>query len=190
MHWLFILPSLFHFSLQAPSPPPEPSSSLVSRAYMQSPHTTSLKRRLYYNAKQRRSKRQTTTSATIIDNTQLRFLVPISFGDGGTLDAELDTGSSDTWLIQTGFQCYSSNSFSATSLEPQSYCNFGGTYSPGSTFEAINGVHQRSCYGNGARCVAGPLGWTSVTIAGVTVPQQVVGAPNQVRPQRSPHESH
>jgi aspergillopepsin I len=114
----------------------------------------------------------------------LKYLLPIAFGNQ-TLDAELDTGSSDTWLIQTGFQCYdtadqTTNTFS--SPEPASSCNFGGTYSPDAAFEPEEGLFQLSCYGSSAentqRCVGGEVGVTSVTLCGLTVPQQLVGAPN------------
>jgi len=163
--------------LAAAIPVVERSLNLSPRDHTVSPYTSSIKRRVHNKPHPLLRKRQTT--ASIVDNEQLKFLLPITFGTQ-TLDAELDTGSSDTWLIQSGFTCYSSNTFSASSELTESQCNFGGTYTPDSTFTPLSGVTQLSCYGDGARCVAGPLGYSSVSLCGLTIPSQLVGVPSQV----------
>jgi hypothetical protein len=183
MKCLCLLLALTQVSVQLPQP--GPLSKLVTRAHTVSPYSSSLKH-LSQHSSSRLSRRQSQGSGSIIDNKRSKYLLPITFGTQ-TLNAELDTGSSDTWLIQTGFQCYetaiqSTNTFS--SPEPASACNFGGTYSPDATFEPVDGFYQLSCYGTSAentqRCVGGEIGVTSVTLCGLTVPQQLVGAPTRV----------
>lgn len=186
MQYLFILLACIQLSSQLPHP--GLFSSLVPREHISSPYTSKLLRRSS-STSQRLGKRQATTSgsAQITDNEGIKYLIPISFGSQ-TFLSEIDTGSSDTWLMQTGYQCYqtydtSSDSF--TGPESESNCNFSPTYTPDADFEIISEIFQFGCYGQSGesslRCVEGPLGYTSVTIAGLTVPQQIVGAPNQVR---------
>src|SRR4051812_28717207 len=169
MKSLSILLVFAQLSVQLPhagvSPP------LVSRGHTYSPYSSDIKR---------------LGSGSIIDNERVKFLLPITFGDQ-TLDAELDTGSSDTWLIRTGYLCYNTFNLSSQSFvtaEPPGDCNFGPTYTPGPDFTPIPGIFEESCYGSESegtsRCVVGPFGTTSVTICGLTIPQQVVGAPDLV----------
>lgn len=183
MKCLCLLLALIQLSVQLPRP--GPPSDLVPQTHTVSPYSSNLKR-LSHRSSPRLDRRQTQGSGSIIDNERSKYLLPITFGSQ-TLDAELDTGSSDTWLIETGFQCYetadqSTNTFS--SPQPASSCNFGGTYNPDATFEPVNGLYQLSCYGTSAentqRCVGGEVGVTSVTLCGLTAPQQLVGAPNLV----------
>jgi hypothetical protein len=182
MNYLFLLLTLTQLSTQLPWP--GSSSALVRRAHNFSPYSSSF-RRVSSHSSRRLGRRQTEGSGSIINNAYLKYLLPITFGDQ-TLDAEIDTGSSDTWLIQSGFQCYQTfdrSSESFTGLESPIDCNFGGTYTPDAEFEPIEGVEQLSCYGQTEttlRCVEGPLGITPVTICGLTVPEQTVGAPDQV----------
>ena len=179
MYWLIVLSLLLACTHQRPNDSP---SALELRSHSLSPYSAPLKRR--YRTLPRHSLLTRQKPASLIDNIQQRFLIPIKFGGGPILDAEVDTGSSDTWLIQTGFQCYDSSSFSPDGLVDESDCNFGGTYTPDFGFTPLQGVHLQACYGNGARCVQGPLGTAYVTIAGLLVPHQVVGTPNQVSHQR------
>jgi hypothetical protein len=182
MNYLFLLLTLTHLSTQLPWP--GLSSNLVRRAHNYSPYTSSF-RRVSSHSSRRLGRRQTEGSGSIIDNAYLKYLLPITFGNQ-TLDAEIDTGSSDTWLIQSGFQCYQTydqSSASFTGLEAPIDCNFGGTYTPDAEFEPIAGIEQLSCYGQSEstlRCVEGPLGTTPVTICGLTVSEQIVGAPDLV----------
>jgi len=153
----------------------ERSPSLSRRTRVVSPYSSDLKRRKS-NLPHRLIKRQQIGDAGIIDDRQLNFLAQISFGDQ-TFDAILDSGSSDTWLIQTGFTCYDPSSGAQVD---ESYCNFGPTWTPDSSFTEYDNVNIRSAYGDGKRYIAGPLGYADVTLAGLTVPSQTVGAPNIV----------
>ena len=106
----------------------------------------------------------------IVGISRQKYLFPLSLGTE-TFDVELDTGSSDTWLMGTGFQCYDNitSDFNFTGPVAQSKCNFGATYTPGADFSTWKNIVEISCYGNGYRCVSGPFGHVDVTIAGVTV---------------------
>lgn len=141
--------------------------------------------------------RRSSETRNIIDNLRVKYVVPITVG-GQTLNAEIDTGSSDTWFVQTGYQCYhtfeNSSQTVITTLNSTA-CNFGPTFTLGTDFVPDDDIHQFTCYGSGAgtrRCVFGPLGYTNITINGFTAPHQLIGAVNQVsvRVMESPPKSH
>jgi hypothetical protein len=126
-----------------------------------------------------------TRAGNIIDNEKQKYLFPIEIG-GSTFNIEVDTGSSDTWIIQTGFECYESyvDAKGFVTSEAASECNFGPSYSPGDEFSPIDGIVQLTCYGETTektlRCVEGPFGYADVSLGGLEIPQQVIGAPNMV----------
>lgn len=97
------------------------------------------------------------------------YLVSIEWGSE-SYTAILDTGSSDTWLIQSGFTCLDAND----QQQPDSTCNFGppftGTYNDGQ----INDKNFNISYGDG-EFVSGTVGYEDVTLAGITVSKQEVG---------------
>lgn len=135
---------------------------------------------------------ETTSWGQLQDNAQrAKYLLPVEV-EGQTFDLEIDTGSSDTWIIQTGFSCwdtYDGDANSFTGPESQSECNFGATYTPGYGYNTIADVYELSCYGQtetNRRCVSGPFGLASLSFAGYTVDNQVLGAPDLVCCQ-SPH---
>lgn len=98
------------------------------------------------------------------------YLVDITFG-GQDVTVILDTGSSDTWLIQSGFQCTDS---SGNSVD-ESQCQFGPVYNGGFTSQ-ISDENFKISYGDG-EFVTGNMGYQDVTIAGITVPNQEVREP-------------
>jgi hypothetical protein len=98
----------------------------------------------------------------------VEYLTQITFGQTN-VDVIVDTGSSDTWLIESDFQCVDANN----APQPQSTCNFGPTY-PG-TFGSsqIPNVNFNISYGDG-EFVTGNFGTINITVASITVPQQTV----------------
>ena len=163
-----ILSVLTGLSVQLPHP--GKPKSLDRRTYGTSQYSTTISR-----------------SNNVVDNQRLKYLLPVTVA-GSTFDLEFDTGSSDTWIIQTGFDCFD-NYVSGQGLdgftgpEPESVCNFGQTYSPGSEFSQVDGIVDISCYGsneNSQRCVAGPFGYAPISFAGLNIPSQLIGAPNLV----------
>ena len=187
---------LLFTQLSTQLPWPQGSSELVSRGHTYSPHTSNLKRMAPSTSRSLRRRqwgdwgdgKPSTTggSAAIIDNERLKYLLPVTIGNQ-TLDLEIDTGSSDTWAIQTGFKCFktsNTSTFAFLTPEPDSFCNFGPSFTPGESFQPLNSIVQYSCYGQGnegtKRCVGGEFGKVTVNILVVQIPQQIVGAPKNV----------
>ncbi|KAL8716451.1 MAG: hypothetical protein Q9220_000358 [cf. Caloplaca sp. 1 TL-2023] len=103
----------------------------------------------------------------------IQYYTNITFGPQ-TFEAIVDTGSSDTWLVQTGFQCVDVQSLITY---PEAECAFGPTYTPSSTFSQIPGENFQIKYGDG-ESLTGILGTEDVTLAGITVRNQEVGIVN------------
>ena len=91
-----------------------------------------------------------------------------------SFQAVVDTGSSDTWVIQNGYQC--SDPSSGDILSTAS-CDFGPTYQKSSTFSQIPNENFHQSYDDG-ESLSGTLGTENVTIAGITVPQQEIAVVN------------
>jgi Eukaryotic aspartyl protease len=96
------------------------------------------------------------------------YLVPIEWA-GTSVNAILDTGSSDTWLIQSGFQCVDANGNSVA----ESTCNFGPPFNGNFNEGSIKNENFNISYGDG-EYVNGNLGYEDVTVAGITVKKQEV----------------
>ena len=101
------------------------------------------------------------------------FLAPITFGTQSFM-AILDSGSSDTWLAETGFQCLN---LTTNVLQPEAECDFGPLYSRSTTFTPISDENFNVSYADG-EFLTGTLGNEHVTIAGITVDKQEVGVVN------------
>jgi hypothetical protein len=83
----------------------------------------------------------------------------------------LDTGSADTWLLDSKYQCLSPVGLP----QPRSACGYSGpTYTPASTFKPIPNQFMAVAYGG--RVVDGAIGTESVTLAGLTATNQTIGA--------------
>ncbi|KAK5000088.1 hypothetical protein LTR66_000988 [Elasticomyces elasticus] len=104
-----------------------------------------------------------------------RFDVEVQFGNQ-TFLLLLDTGSSDTWVLQTGWQCINATD---NSVLPQATCAYGNkTYDITSTFEQIPNEWLGVQYGIGV--ATGVMGYEDVTLGGITVRHQEVGIANRV----------
>jgi aspergillopepsin I len=90
------------------------------------------------------------------------YLIDIQFQDQWH-KAILDTGSSDTWLIQDGFQCTDSQGQNVD----RSQCGFGAPYTGGYIWQAQDQNFQ-IVYGDG-EYVQGSTGWADITVGGITV---------------------
>ncbi|MCJ1374978.1 hypothetical protein MMC20_006211 [Loxospora ochrophaea] len=109
------------------------------------------------------------TPITPVEMSQV-FLAGISFGTE-TVQAVIDTGSSDTWLAETGFQCV--NVTTDADL-PEADCYFGPLYNISSTFIQIPDENFNISYADG-EFLTGIVGHEKVTVANITVPSQEVG---------------
>ncbi|KAJ6023712.1 hypothetical protein N7540_004509 [Penicillium herquei] len=89
----------------------------------------------------------------------------------------VDTGSSDTYVVKQGFVCIDP----ATNLEiVQEACRYSQTYNQSSTFHVIPNQTFGVQYGNGI--ASGVMVYEDVTLAGITVPGQVIGIANHSTP--------
>ncbi|MGI4850517.1 MAG: pepsin-like aspartyl protease [Janthinobacterium lividum] len=82
----------------------------------------------------------------------------------------MDTGSSDTWLAENGFQCVN---LTTGADEPEAACAFGPLYTVSSTFSQIPDENFNITYGDG-EFLTGIMGYENVTLAGINVPKQEV----------------
>lgn len=100
------------------------------------------------------------------------YLVPIEWG-GDSYTAILDTGSSDTWLIQSGFTCLDANG----QQQSESSCNFGPPFTGSYDDGQISDKNFNISYGDG-EFVSGTVGYEDITLAGLTVSKQEVSRPH------------
>lgn len=101
------------------------------------------------------------------------YFTNIIFGTE-TFQAVVDTGSSDTWLVQKGFRCVDVQT-EVPLPEPQ--CKFGTPYTSSPTFKQIPGENFDIGYGDG-EALTGIVGTEDITLAGITVTSQEVGIVN------------
>lgn len=114
------------------------------------------------------------TSVTYVAE-DLTFVTNLEFGKQ-SFQAQIDTGSSDTWLVGNGFQCVDEAS---GAQESESECMFGPTYTISPTFKRIPNEHFRINYGGGG-FFTGIVGNETVTLAGITVEDQEVAVVDYV----------
>ncbi|KAJ5715590.1 uncharacterized protein N7483_012771 [Penicillium malachiteum] len=90
----------------------------------------------------------------------------------------VDTGSSDTYVVKQGFVCIDQT----TNLEiAQEACQYGSqAYIESSTYHVIPNQTFGVQYGNGI--ASGVMAYEDVTLAGITVPEQVVGIADHSTP--------
>ncbi|PWY82099.1 acid protease [Aspergillus heteromorphus CBS 117.55] len=98
------------------------------------------------------------------------FATEITIGSD-TFDVIVDTGSSDTWVVEKGFTCIDLDTGRETT---ESDCEFGSTWSPDSNFKEISGEEFDIEYGDG-EYLFGVMGTESITLAGITVDSQTMG---------------
>ncbi|EIN11159.1 acid protease [Punctularia strigosozonata HHB-11173 SS5] len=104
-----------------------------------------------------------------------RYYADIDVG-GQDFKVLVDTGSSDTWLIQKGFSCFDID----FNPETEDECGFGTAgFDPSQspTFVPLVGKNLNITYGDGTFAV-GPVGTDTMTVGGLTVTAQEFGVPN------------
>nr|GAT49690.1 acid protease [Mycena chlorophos] len=88
----------------------------------------------------------------------------------------IDTGSSDTWVAQKGFNCFDLNGNPISEAD----CAFGTAgFDPtaSKTFKPFPNVSFNITYGDG-EFLSGPVGFDTVSVGGLTVKSQEIGVPN------------
>lgn len=96
------------------------------------------------------------------------FAAEVTFGTQ-TFEFVVDTGSSDTWVVESVFSCVDPDTSEA---ETQDYCAFGPTFTVDETFAKISGENFNISYSDG-EFLTGVMGWENVTVAGISVNQTV-----------------
>ncbi|KAJ6622083.1 aspartic peptidase domain-containing protein [Mycena sp. CBHHK59/15] len=102
------------------------------------------------------------------------YLTNITVG-GQNFSVIVDSGSSDTWIIQKGYSCFN---LSGSPVSADT-CAFGTTGFDPSESEMFELLPNASCYiryGSGVYLL-GPAGFETVTIGGMTVTHQEIGVP-------------
>jgi aspergillopepsin I len=96
------------------------------------------------------------------------FATNITFGTE-TFESIVDTGSSDTWIIKTGFTCVN---ISNSAVLPKADCQFGPTYNVTDTFKQIPDENFNITYADG-EFLTGIVGYENITLAEIKVRQEV-----------------
>ncbi|RAL10164.1 pepsin-like aspartic protease [Aspergillus homomorphus CBS 101889] len=105
------------------------------------------------------------------------FDVDVTFGNQ-IFQLLVDTGSSDTYVMRSGFTCINAT----TNLEiPEADCLYSAkTYDQSCTYRQIQNETFGVQYGNGI--ASGVMAYEDITLAGITVEGQAVGIADQSNP--------
>jgi Eukaryotic aspartyl protease len=101
------------------------------------------------------------------------YLTEVKFG-GQDFVAVIDTGSADTWLVGTGFQCVGA----AGSALSQASCRFGKVYNKTSSYIDVNDHSFSTKYADG-ETLQGKIGRETVSLGGIIVQNQTVAIVNK-----------
>lgn len=102
------------------------------------------------------------------------YLTPITIG-GQDFLAVVDTGSSDTWVIQEGYKC----TMPPTPGTAAGECGFGKAYKQSPTFAAKG--NERFSITYSSESAAGVMGTETITLGGITVKDQKFALINTAR---------
>jgi hypothetical protein len=101
------------------------------------------------------------------------YLTTMQFGDEA-FRLVIDTGSSDTWLAGSNFQCISMLTKAATSA---SSCRLARTYNVTKTYKKVPNLHFNISYADG-EFLNGDMGQETIGFGGIVVPEQEFGLVN------------
>ena len=95
--------------------------------------------------------------------------------DGQPISLLFDTGSSDTWAVKSNFSCVTQ--IGSQNKSP-SACAWGPNFVHDFRYGATPDLHFKVAFGSG-EVVSGPLGRSDISVAGITVQQQLCGLANR-----------
>jgi hypothetical protein len=116
------------------------------------------------------TKLQNGTADLLSINAGSVFLAPLNAG-GETFYVVIDTGSSDTWLVNNEFTCVDPDD---SAVIDESQCAFGPSYSLTATAKQIDNRNFNISYADGER-LNGEIITEDLTFAGITVENQTMG---------------
>jgi hypothetical protein len=116
------------------------------------------------------TKLQNGTADLLSINAGSVFVAPLDAG-GETFYVVIDTGSSDTWLINNEYTCVDPTD---SAVIDESQCGFGPTYSVSATAKQIDNRNFNISYADGER-LNGQMITEDLTFAGITVENQTMG---------------
>lgn len=135
----------------------------------QPPHSLLLRPRSAANATQ-----PEVANLTTVRGIQIEYDVDVTIG-GQVFPLQVDTGSSDLWVLASDYVCLNETS---NATLPTEACGYGPkTYIESPTLSIVQGEFFGEQLGGGR--VSGLLGLEEVTLAGITVHQQHVGIVNK-----------
>ena len=85
-----------------------------------------------------------------------------------------DSGSSDTWAVKSNFTCISQI---GSQEQPAASCAWGPSFIDGFRYGENPDLHFSVSFGSG-ESATGPLGRSDISVAGITVKQQLCGLAN------------
>ncbi|KAJ7789177.1 acid protease, partial [Mycena olivaceomarginata] len=122
------------------------------------------------------SSRSSPGNTVVLDgsDSDFEYLTNVTIG-GQKFSLSVDTGSSDTWVMQQGFSCFDLDG----NPQSQDVCSFGSPgFNPNAskTFAPFPGASFNITYSDG-EVLLGPVGVDNVTIGGLCVKKKVVPIP-------------
>ncbi|KAF4997962.1 hypothetical protein FGRMN_3482 [Fusarium graminum] len=120
----------------------------------------------------RRADKQSNPAPLIATEYGTIYDVEVQFGNQSFM-LLVDTGSSDTWVLQTGYKCINS---SDNLVLPQATCNYASPYDLPSTLQVEKNKTFGVKYGTGI--AIGLVAYENLTMGGITVANQTVGIVN------------
>ena len=112
-------------------------------------------------------------NVTALTKSSTQYAIDVLWDDR-PISLLFDTGSSDTWAVQTNFSCLSGLGLNAS----QSTCGWGPTTIDGFRYGETPDVHLAVQFGSGEQ-VVGPMGRSDITVSGMEVKQVQCGLANQ-----------
>ncbi|KAI8626301.1 acid protease [Xylariaceae sp. FL1651] len=120
------------------------------------------------------------SSVTVANTGEGNFFDTDVMLGSSTFKLLVDTGSSDTWVVRTGYQCFDKQD--NANLVSQETCNYGpgATYNPltSSTFSQLKNQSFGASYGAGI--ALGIVGTEDVTLGGIMVRGQTIGVADRL----------
>ncbi|KAE9980918.1 hypothetical protein BLS_005158 [Venturia inaequalis] len=102
------------------------------------------------------------------------YMTPITIG-GQQFFAAIDTGSSDTWVIEEGYKC----TMPRTAGNAAGECGFGQAYKKSPTFASKGNEEFSITYSS--ESASGIMGTETITLGGITVKEQKFALVNTAR---------